>query len=466
MTINTPDPRIARHYPRWKRNRDFIEGEYAVKGCKTAYLPLASSKQEEADYLIYLDNVEFYPAASKTVDGWMGLMFRLAPALVAGDLMAQLCKCITASGDELDELAEVVAREILVTDFTGLLVDHAPSMPGLSLANAVAQGFRPFVGVYPAENILEVSQAFVGGMKRISYVRLLDDDATVRELALEDGIYVVRIHKDGGDGFNLVSETVPMRNGKPMTDIPFVLVNTSNSITPTTAPADHSVNLNLNHYRVQGRLTLSHMFASYPQAYICGVSQETADELFRSPQVVWTFEDSDTKVDYLEYSGAGVGSIEKKLDKLEVHLGNMGGRIIAADKIAAEAAETLSIRRASENAILAAISRTISRKIKVALQMVSDWVDGGEVDFALNTDFVPTPMSAAEQTATTATVQAGILSRQSAFDRMVEGEVVNVTHTWEEEQRRLAADKAAGFDPLATPATPAIAPPTADDTAA
>ena len=73
--INEPTEAIAAAYTRWKRNRDIISGEDAVKAAGDKYLPRLGN-QTEADYAKYLARVPFFPGASRTHDGLLGLVTR------------------------------------------------------------------------------------------------------------------------------------------------------------------------------------------------------------------------------------------------------------------------------------------------------------------------------------------------------------------------------------------------------
>ena len=137
--ISKATPEIAKHHPRFVRNRDFADGEEAVKAKKSIYLPAANPADDDATYNSHLFRTRFFPAASKTLQGWVGLIKRKPDQLgTKSEIIGTLCELLTPDYLNLNELTEWLIRETLITNFTGLLVDH-PSrdeFTGLSAANA------------------------------------------------------------------------------------------------------------------------------------------------------------------------------------------------------------------------------------------------------------------------------------------------------------------------------------------
>jgi len=441
--INTPIPEIAAYHCKWQRNRDVLSGEDEVKAKRSTYLPYASSEQTDAEYLIHLANVPFYPAASRTLDGYIGLMFRKRVILAATPLVEDLLQVVTNDGKDLDDLAELVAREVLSVNYGGLLVDHPAATPGLSLAAARNAGQRPWVAFYPAESVLGPEFGAVNNRKTLLRVRLQDDDTTVRELLLEDGVYTVQMHH-AVDGEWIAGErVVPLVRGKPLNAIPFVLLSHNQADLPSPAVMADTVMLNLQHYRANGLLSLAHRFIASPIPYICGADDDSnseAQELSVVPGVLWKFTNHETKVAFLEINGDGIPALERLRDHLEHQMSIVGLNMLAAEKNAVEAAETHKLRMASENSVLAGISRVIARKIKEVLDLMAMWADGSTVEFGINTDFIPGEVTAEQLREVRELFAAGLLSKETVFHILRDGEIVDATLTFEAEQARIATD--------------------------
>lgn len=437
--INEPTQAIAKAYSRWAKNRAFVDGEEAVKAKREAFLPRANPQDTGAEYQAFLDRTRFLPAVAKIAQGLSGLIFRKKAQLNSTSARIQLLsQLITPDGQSLDDLAEWAVRETLITNFTGLLVDHPDrsGFTGLSAANEIEKGYRPRIAGYSGETILEVTPGLVNHQRQIVRVRLLEDDgATVRELMLNEGVYQVRLWKRADGGFQPGALTTPLRNGSPLNEIPFQLVSTSDKLTPEPSLLQHSVDLNLQHYRVQGLLTSVLYFLSAPIPVVTGLKPELDDKGKPIPinlQVAvgnaWIFPEPDTKAFYLEYNGTGASTITDELKNIKDELSTIGHSILAPEKPAPEAAETQMLRRAAENATLAGFTRIVSRKLERSLKQFAQWADPAaapDLAYSLNTDFLPQQMSPQEMTALLQVLMAGKITHETFLHALRDGEIVS-----------------------------------------
>jgi hypothetical protein len=439
--INQPTPEIARWHARWTKNRAFVDGEDAVKAAGELYLPKVRSDDSAAEYAAHKDRTRFYPAVTKIVQGLSGLIFRKRPQLNSTSARVQLLSLlITPDGQSLDDLAEWTVRETQITNFTGLLVDHpdASEFTGLSAANADRLGFRPRVAGYVGECVLEATAGIVNNARKLVRVRLLEDAGeTVRELLLnEAGQYEVRVHQNTDAGFAFVRSSIPRINGVALTEIPFVLVSTSDKLCPQPSQIQHCVDLNLAHYRLSGtQASILHLTSS-PIVTVVGFERakdangnEVQPVWDISPGAVWEIKDKDAKVDWFEFDPKGAEIVDANLNDIKDELSTIGHSILAPEKPAPEAAETQMIRRAAENAALAGFTRTVSRKIETALKMFARWADpaNAEMAYALNLDFMPQALSSQEHAELRNDWLAGAITHETYLYCLRDGEVLPTT---------------------------------------
>ncbi|PZU67216.1 DUF4055 domain-containing protein [Sphingobium sp.] len=456
MDVSKPHSDIACEHERWDINADVVGGHYPVKARGTKYLPKAYGEQTAEEYKSFRDHVSFYPAANRTLTGLLGLMFRRNPVLEnTGIIEGQLKDFITRDGKSVNDLAKEVCRAYLTTAYYGLLVDH-PSGTASSAGEAIAQGIRPYVLQYPAHSILEVRRGAIGAKKGITYARLLDDEDTVRVLELISGVYTVTIYRKIGGTFVPEAPIVPIRNGQPLRAIPFVLLSEDDLIKPQPSIMDHVVQLNLDHYRMQGLLTSCHMFISTPMLFAKGVTGEEGKKLTVSPGAILAFEAENADLKWVAPSGDGIPSLERQLERIEDKLAVVASRILARVKPAPEAAETEALRQGAENSVLASIANHISSKISQALQLVADWTDGSDVRYQLNTDYLPTKMEATEITALFNVYNGGGMSFESFFYALRDRGVHNETLTLDEEQKRIEGDRSKAADAAALLPAPVV----------
>lgn len=452
--INEADPAISRFNSRWEKNRAFVDGEEAVKCKRTQFLPAANPDDSADEYQAFLDRTRFLPATAKIAQGLSGLIFRKKAQLNTSSARIQLLtQLITPTNESLDDLAEWVVRETLITNYTGLLIDNPDrkGFTGLSAANEIEKGYRPRIAGYSGENILEITPGFVNNSRAIVRVRLLENDgATVRELMLNEGVYQVRLWTRSDGGFVPGPVTTPTRGNETLSEIPFVLISTSDKLTPTPALLQHSVDLNLQHYRVQGLLTSVLYFLSAPIPVIAGLKptqDKDGKDIPINLQVAvgnaWVFPEHDTTAKYLEFTGAGASTITDELKNIKDELSTIGHSILAPEKPAPEAAETQMLRRAAENATLAGFTRQVSRKLEKALKQFALWADPqADLAYSLNTDFLPQQMSAQEMTAIMGMWQAGAITHETLLYALRDGEIVSPTFDVEAEIERTKMETA------------------------
>lgn len=439
MNINEPSSVIAPYLSRWARNRDVISGPYTVKAKGEKYLPKAFGKQKTEEYQSYLNHVSFYPAASRTCDGITGLMMRRDPVLENKGVLMQIKHVITSNGDSLEQLTRLVCRETLITNFTGLLTDY-PAGQATSAGAAIYEGIRPFVNLYPAESILECTPGIVRNQRVPVRVRLLDDGNTVRELILEDGFVVVNIYRAENGHFpeKPTERYEPRANGQRLTEIPFDLITINNTYSPEPAPLEPVVALNLDHYVTEGLLTVNQLYTTTPMLVATGVNSGESDTIEFSPGAVMVLENPEAKVYVVTTPSDASGSLENKLSTLEDRMAAVASRILARQKSVAEAAEVEALRQGAENSVLAMIANSISAKMERALKRVSDFTDGSDVRFQINTDYLPANISPQEITALLGLRSAGEMSAKSFFYKLRDAGIFDETLTFEEEQKRRA----------------------------
>lgn len=456
MNIDEPTPEIEQARTRWERNRAFLSGEDAVKAKRCTYLRKIADMTDD-EYTAYLDRVPFFAGAARIKDGLKGLIFRKAPTLDIADSLIPIFDTITQAGHTFNDLAEDLVEESLITGFTGLLVDHPASVEGLTQANAIARGQRPFIALYQAESILEVSTAVVNNVQMIVRVRLLDDENTVRELLLDEGVYFVIIHKKVEGEWFASDPIAPTMNGQPLNRVPFVLVTDKpRRCSPCKAPLDDVVQANKHEYRASAMADNSRYFSSSPMLVVKGAEAQAS--LVIAPGRVLQYPqhkpDAPVEIEYLEFAGTGQQSLDSNVQVRKDEMAMLGLRMLASEAKGVEAAETHAIRRASENSILAAFTRRQSDRLQEAAQIVADWLNAGEVSVNLNADFLPSPMSEAEMKQWADMVASGLISFETFCNRLIDGEKLPEDFDIEAEQERRAqnsldADRPSNEEPPA-----------------
>lgn len=421
-------PERAARLKIWKRNRDHTSGADAIKSGRTAYLAKPSYMSPE-DYAAHLQRVEYFPAAARTLQSFTGLVFRKPPVFDAPEALKAVSSVMTSNGASIEEFARHAFKEAAITNDGAILVDFPAAQPGLSVADALKLDIRPFLSFYPAESILETRHTVRGGRKVLAYVRLQDNQDQVRELELVAGNYIVTItrREPGTDKIVEQTRSTPLKNGEPLPSLPIVLLNDG----ATVGALDDLCELNGVHYNANSALTIALVWISAPIVTLMGVKKDV--ELVHEPGALWRFEEDTVKAEFLEYQGSGAPLLERRLAEIEKHLAWLGSRMLASEKAAAEAAETVARRHASENSILASMARHVSGKIQEALRILADWwlLDSKAVTFVLNTDFAALPVDPGLLAQVTQLYLNGKLPPQAFYEFLIKGEILGEDWTFE-----------------------------------
>jgi Domain of unknown function (DUF4055) len=430
VTIDRRHPSYEARRTEWRRIRDVLAGEDAVKRAGARYLPMLSG-MEAADYAAYLERAMFFEATARTVDGLLGAVFRKEPIVTVPPAARALLANATQSGVPFDAFAKDVAHEVLALGRCAVLVDAPPD-----------HGGAPYLRRYRAEDILNWRVRLTGGVPVLSLVVLrevheapgADPFETVcteqrRILALEEEGYVQqvwRLRQSGRiEAWRLEEEHAPMRGGNRLRFIPVVFIGpTSLDAEIEKSPVLGLANVNLSHYRSAADLEHGAHFTALPTPWVTHMPDD-APSLRIGSGTAWLLPEG-ARVGMLEYSGQGLAALELRLERKERTMAVLGGRLLEDQKRAVEAAETLRLRHRGENSILAGISGTIGRGLERALAWLVWWAghDATDTRVTLNRDFVDRPLSGSELTALISAWQAGAYPDTTLWRMLREGEVI------------------------------------------
>jgi hypothetical protein len=155
----------------------------------------------------------------------------------------------------------------------------------------------------------------------------------------------------------------------------------------------------------------------------------------------WWSEDSDAKASFLEFKGEGLGAMQKALEEDEAKMAALGGRLLEKQKTQAEAADTVRLRTAGDQATLAGLTETLDRGLTQALGLLNAWLGSPteDAEVILNNDFFSDQMSADEAVKLMQIVQAGYMTVDNLLFLYDKGELLrpNTDPTEEKEMIEL-----------------------------
>jgi hypothetical protein len=412
--------------PLWEKCEDCREGQTAIHAGGKKYLPPLSG-QSDADFRAYVRRATFYGAMSRTVDAFIGMIMRTPPNI---DNYNSLLDDVINSNQSIYEFTTSVIDDVLVKGFGGILVEHTPQVEGvMTLAQAQLMGSRPYLTFFEAKSILNwrcvKGNPVMVVLEEEDYVYSSEfefkEECIYRVLDLDDqGYYRQRIFKRNErqpDEFDLIQEIWPLMNGNKITEIPFYFLGDAEHLPPLIDLVD----LNISHYMTTADLEAGCHWAGTPQPWIAGVQLEANDQL-KFGGNAWVFPDPSAKAQYLEFSGQGLGALEKRLEIKERQMAALGAKMLS-DTVVAETATGASLRSSGEFSVLNNVAQVTSKVITRACTFMYQWAGLAPVKISLNTDYMPASASPQDIQAWLQAYQAGAISFQSLYGNLKKGEV-------------------------------------------
>lgn len=464
---------------KWRRAREVIAGEDAVKAAGERYLPKLTG-METTEYTAYKDRTKFLGATSRTLEGLTGMVFRVDPMVgkakagAKAQTIEQLEADATLQGETLVDYSKNLVREVLSVGRAGTLVDYSD------------QQKRPYFASYCPENIWNWQTNLVDGKHVLTMVLLheqseepasaeslasakADDLAELEQVSVErlrliflqdigaSKQCVVRVFekvesKKNRIDWRLVEERIPLRKGRPLDFVPFVFHNSDNSKPGCCKlPLEDIISVNLHHYRLSADYNHGLHFTALPTAWVAGFPADS--KLNIGASVAWVTDNVQAKAGFLEYTGQGLGAIREAIADDKKDMAILGARLLEEQKREAETSETLRIRQSGETSVLSSLAKACSRGISTAMKIAYWWgstevspsdVPDEQASIVLNTDFVESRLAPEEQAALVSSWIAGAISHKTVLEQFRKGEILPSGRTDEEEVELIAAAPAPG----------------------
>ena len=172
-------------------------------------------------------------------------------------------------------------------------------------------------------------------------------------------------------------------------------------------------------------------FTALPTAWVAGF--EKKEELTIGSRTAWCTDTLGATAGFLEFTGQGLTTFERAMDRDERLMAGLGARLIESQKRVGESAEAIALRQTGEDSILGNLSRNAGVFLTQILAWVYWWnttvdlpddVTPEQVLLELNTDFSAVGLGAQELMAAVHAWQAGALSRDSLMDLFRRGDIL------------------------------------------
>lgn len=474
MPVNTPHRDYGTASPKWSRMRACVAGQDAIHAAGEAYLARLVN-ETDANYLARKGRAGFVGFTGRTVQGLKGMLFRKPPVFKVSPGTEAMLQDVTKSGVSMEAFAQLIAEEVLVVNRVGVLVDRpAESTAGMTVAQVEAQNLRPHLALYKAESIINWNVAWINNKSVTALVVLQEEGKVPNEdefvavtetrwrvldlsvpppvvtgEAIPDTLaYRVREFRKDGENFVLVKPPYfPQMNGKAMTEIPFEIFAVDHTGPAVSKPPlEDLAHVNISHYQTTADLEHGAHKTALPQPWIAGITPTMDAEgkpvrdltFYMGGGNAWAFPSHETTVGMLEFTGAGLTSLENRLGAKERHAAVLGARMLEPQKKEAETAEAAGMHRSGEQATLASQADTQAAGLKRVLGWFDAWAGGtGQVEAKINKDFFAREMSPEELTALVASWQQGAISKETLFEKLQKGGVIRDGVEFEDQEGQI-----------------------------
>ena len=393
----------------------------------------------------------YYGAVGRSIDGFVGAIVRKPPGIKLPVKMEVFEKDATASGIGLTEFIKKLSCEDLLVGRVGILVDFDDDAK------------RAYLASYTAESITNWGQDFVV-LKESAFLQdgtdrfALKEIEQYRELSIDDGIYKVRIWrrknsdvKGETDDWIVFEELTPAKHGVVLKEVPFFWLSCfGQSDKIEKPPLLALVDVALSHYRSSADLEHGRHFTALPTLYVTGVI-DTTSPIHVGAEAAISLSDPNSKVGYAEFSGQGLGSLERALEEKEHMMAVLGGAVFADQRKGVEAAETARIRTSGETSLLMGIVNSVEETLEAALRKAAEWMNVAvtnedAIDIAINRDFVDITLDPQTLTALLKSYLSGAISLETFLFSIEKAEMLAPDRSIEQEIAAIKAQPVPGAE--------------------
>ncbi|MHB8524449.1 MAG: DUF4055 domain-containing protein, partial [Limisphaerales bacterium] len=473
MPVNSTHADFDASALEWSRARDVLSGEDAVRAAGEKYLARLDSQTED-EFAAYRKRASFFNATARTAEGYVGLIFRRPPFVKVpesddgvGRALAGFVNDADMFGTTLAAYAKSVVLEVMGVGRAGSLVDWEADVEQ-----------RAYVSLYSAEQIINWQVGRVNGRnvptlivlrevltdghrkpgagpggdefapETVEQIRVLklvagdvrSDAGGKREFHCQVDIWQAR-GADGSHGttsptsrveWQLVETRTPLRLGRPLPLLPFVFHGPRHARPDVDRlPLSDIITVNLDHFRLDADFKHGLHFTALPTAWVSGFDKTATLRIGSS--TAWVSETPGATAGFLEFTGQGLTTFERAMDRDERLMAVLGSRLLEDQKKVGETAQAIELRQSGEQSVLSGVATSVSESLTQILRWVYWWnsteevpdaVTSGEVLMQLNTDFSTKGMDSKELQAVVAAWQSGAISRDTMFELFRKGEIL------------------------------------------
>lgn len=469
LNITTPHPLYNENKPIWDKCRDAIGGDEDIKKAGAKYLPKLNG-QTNKEYENYLNRAQWFGATSRTVDSYLGMIFRKNPQMFydmesksAKEIPDNFFNSITVDGSSLNEFINNVTEEIISVNRCGVLVEF-PNDP--RIVNAVSEyekeeflrehNLHPILAEYKTETIINWNWMYMDQKVIPTYFVLKEEifnsyypssivpiqTDVYRILMLEpylDGFRYKQIKfqnvlKDSApNNFKATEVIYPQKNGQYIPFIPFYVLDDKgvNYRTIRKPMVNDLVNTNIGHFRNSADWENELHIVGHKTLYFPGWDKK----IHGNPKIGGALAGPANCEPTMIEASSDSGIKEEMNSKVE-QMAVLGTERISSSNQYLSSAETAKVANASESSSLTLLATTLGKSFSLICDFVLSWakyVDSG-VNVQINKDFFQDDINGSELLEWMKAYQQGGVSWETYFYNLKKKEVYPDKWTPEKEE--------------------------------
>lgn len=431
--VNTPTVEAKQMHDLALLPRTLMGGTKAMRKAGTMYLPMEAAESPAA-YKSRLDRSTLFNAFRKTVKDMTGKVFA-KPIVLKDNVPSQIKTCaenVDLAGRHINVFAKDCFFDAMQPGIGYILTDMpTPLATGsgrngeVTAADERNVGIRPYLCYIKAEDILGWKTETINGVVTLTMVRIRETatvpdgdfaDASIDQVrVLKPGIW--EIWRQAADGPDKGKWTLVQSGTTSLTKIPLapIYINRTGFMIGEP-PLEDLADLNVSHWQSQSdQRNILHV-ARVPILFGAGFNDTDDIEIGASRMVRASAPDS--KLQYVEHSGAAISSGRDDLKDLEFQMQTQGLQLLVpqpGDKSAT--GEILD--NAKENSPLAMMATALQDAIEQSFGFMAEFLGlgddaGGEVE--VNKEFGVT--NAQDIPNIIAAYQAGLIDAQTGIEEL------------------------------------------------
>ena len=433
--------------------RDIAAGSRRLRERSTEYLPQHPA-EEAKNYQIRLKRPTFFNAFRKTIEGLVGMVFRVNPQL-GEDVPAviqQHWENIDKEGTHGDVFCRQLLDDGLEAGHAAILVDY-PALQnpkGVTLYDERKQDIRPYwVHIHKEDIINFRTIRGPSGERILQQVTLrfttheahgrFGDRVVVRyrvyRLVPVDGAVTVQWETWEEDESGTPRVSGPSGTIAKLERIPLVPVyGKADGYLTSTPPLLDLAYRNLLHYQTNSDYFEGLYMGLVPVAVFTGI--EAGQAAIGPHSAVYL--PTGASFGYEETSGNSFGAARQALEDLKGEMAVLGLALLQADTRAAETAASKRLDKAEKDSALSVAARGLQDAIEAALAFHAQYLglaDGGSVK--VNRDFLGEPLDGPTITALSTVVAKGQLSLETMWAKLADNQWLPEDFDAEVEKQRL-----------------------------